>query len=107
MKYYTFTKRELDYFKDECNFTEDEQKVVDVICSAKEASVDKIAGALPEFTPSKLSITTFTGARTAIRRIAVRLSSSLTHHPKSAGSLSDSTLETPIRSQNSRIAPGV
>lgn len=25
MKYYTFTKRELDYFKDECNFTEDEQ----------------------------------------------------------------------------------
>ena len=37
------------------DFTEDEQKVVDVICSAKEASVDKIAGALPEFTPSKLS----------------------------------------------------
>ena len=57
--------------------------------------------------PPQLSITTFTGSRTAMRRVAVWLSSSRTHHSRSAGSLSDSTFETPTRAQNSRIAPGV
>ena len=40
-------------------------------------------------------------------RVAVWLSSSRTHHSRSAGSLSLSNFETPTRAQNSRIAPGV
>ena len=57
--------------------------------------------------PSKLSMTTFTGSRTAMRRVAVLLRSSRTHHSRRAGSDSLSTLETPTLSQNSRIAAGV
>lgn len=37
------------------DLTDTEQKVVDVICSSREASIDKISESLPEFTPSKLS----------------------------------------------------